>query len=352
MNDRPLLLRRHPHVAERAAWMPLGQYPTRIHRVQDALAPEVELWVKREDESSSLYGGNKIRKLEFIIAEAKRRGADRLLTMGSFGSHHVLATGMHGRASGMQVDAIVMPQPITKHVQENLLADVACGIRLHYASSYWHLVAQIAWRSLRRRTYFVTGGGSSPVGTLGYVSAALEIAEQIQDGTCPRFDVVYLPLGSCGMAAGLWLGFRLAKLPMQVVAVQALEAKIGSQKTVLRLARQTNQRYQLGADLERPETDLRFDARFIGPGYGSPTEEAQASIADAAEVGLDLEITYTSRAWSALRADTASGRLNGKKVLYVYTYSGVDLSPLIAESPGADAMPPAIARVLDATPEL
>ena len=89
---------------------PLGHFPTRIHRVDGALSSAVELWVKRDDESGVRYGGNKVSKLEFLIGEARARGAERLVTMGGFGSHHVLATAIYGQAAGMGVDAIVFPQ--------------------------------------------------------------------------------------------------------------------------------------------------------------------------------------------------------------------------------------------------
>src|SRR5690606_35113933 len=150
-----------------------------------AVPSGVRLLVKRDDLCARPYGGNKVRKLEFILAEAKRRGAERLITVGAVGSHHALATTVYGRAHGFRVTLVLFPQQMNEHVRRILLLDYALGAELRYTPRMETvpaamLAARIAYRGERCRV--VPPGGSDAFGTLGYVSAALELAEQIADG--------------------------------------------------------------------------------------------------------------------------------------------------------------------------
>src|SRR5207253_1849150 len=150
----------------------------------DGLAPpSVELWVKREDESGERYGGNKVRKLEFILAEAARAPKRRLVTVGGYGSHHVLATAVYGAQQGFAVEAVVFPQPLTPHVLETVRAAAAAGASFRVAHSWAGVPPRVL--VARRRCRYVGPGGSSPTGTLGYVSAGLELAAQVSRGECP-----------------------------------------------------------------------------------------------------------------------------------------------------------------------
>src|SRR6478736_1517439 len=110
--------------------LPLGDFPSRVERVDGLTPPAVELWVKREDECGAAYGGNKVRKLEFLFGAARAAGRRRLVTFGPWGSHHVVATAIYARRAGFTVDAVMFPQPIDAHVRELLLADQAAGARL------------------------------------------------------------------------------------------------------------------------------------------------------------------------------------------------------------------------------
>jgi 1-aminocyclopropane-1-carboxylate deaminase/D-cysteine desulfhydrase-like pyridoxal-dependent ACC family enzyme len=347
----PALFRAFPALATTVPWVPLGRFPTRVERVHDLVPPSVELWVKRDDESGAIYGGNKVRKLEFLLGEARARGATRLVTLGAIGSHHVLATAVYGRAAGFAVEAIVFPQPLTDHVREQLLADLAAGATLLPTRGY----LGVPWASWRRRrragTAWVPAGGSSPVGTLGYVSAGLELLEQIASGELPRPDVVYVALGSCGTAAGLLVGLAgapsLPRLDGAVVAVRVVDRVVSNAGVTRRLAARSAAllaaRGEKWFDQSRPLA-LRVDHRFFGGAYGRSTPASEAAVARAAAVGLRLEPTYTGKAMAALLADAESGALDGKRVLYLHSYNSVDLAPLLAGGPGPDALPPSLRR--------
>jgi 1-aminocyclopropane-1-carboxylate deaminase/D-cysteine desulfhydrase-like pyridoxal-dependent ACC family enzyme len=338
-----------PSLRGRVPWRPLGRFPTRVHALPGLADRAVDLWVKRDDESGERYGGNKVRKLEFILAEAEARGVRRLVTVGGYGSHHVLATALYGRACGFAVEAVVFPQPATPHVLETLRAASACGVHFRVAASYAGVAPRLLAARARRGALMVAPGGSSPTGTYGYVAAGLELAAQIRDGVCPRFDDVYVPLGSCGTAAGLWLGLRAAGLPTRVIGVRVVDEVVCNRPRTIRLARAVERRLGLTALPEwRPSrADLVVDGRFFGGGYGVPSAAAQAAVARARSVGLRLETTYTGKTLAALLADAEAGLLAGRKVLFVDTFSSVDLAPLLAAAPPTDTLPRRLARLVD-----
>lgn len=351
----PALFRAFPSLAAQVPWMPLGRFPTPVARLESLVPPAVELWVKRDDQSGAVYGGNKVRKLEFLLGEARARGARRLVTLGAIGSHHVLATAIYGRLAGFSVDAVVFPQPLTAHVREQLLADVAAGARLHPTRGW--LGVPMAVARLRRGddTLWVTSGGSSPVGSLGYVSAGLELLEQIASGALPRPDVVYVALGSCGTAAGLLVGLAgapsLPRLDARLVGVRVVDRVVSNEHATRRLAARTAAllaaRGEHWFDHFQPPP-FTVERRFFGGGYGRATPASDQAVARAAALGLPLEPTYTGKAMAALLADAAAGALDGKRVLFIDTYSSVELAPLVAGGPGVPALPPSLQRYFDA----
>jgi D-cysteine desulfhydrase len=201
---------------------------------------------------------------------------------------------------------------------------------------------------------FVPSGGSSPVGTLGYVSAGLELLEQIARAELPRPDLIYVALGSCGTAAGLLVGLAgapsLPRLDGAVVGVRVVDRIVSNARVTHRLARRA-----AALLAERGEkwfnqlrlAELRVEHRQFGGGYGRATPASDAAVERAAAVGLRLEPTYTGKAMAALLADAESGKLDGKRVLYLHTYNSVDLAPLLAGGPGATALPPLLRRHFD-----
>jgi len=346
----PALFEALPRLRERIPWRPLGRFPTRVHALPGVAPPSVELWVKRDDESGERYGGNKVRKLEFILAEAEARRGRRLATVGGYGSHHVLATALYGGALGFAVEAVVFPQPVTPHVLETVRAVSACGARFRVAASWAGVAPRLA--AARGRGFRLIGpGGSSPTGTLGYVSAGLELGAQIRAGDCPRFDDVYVALGSCGTVAGLWLGLRLAGVEARVVGVRVVDRLVCNRGVTVRLARAVAKRLRLDRPPPRApgERDLSVDDRFFGAGYGAATPESEAAIRRAADAGLRLESTYTGKTLAALLADANAGLLAGRRVLFVNTFSSVDLAPLLARAPPTDSLPRPLARLFATT---
>jgi len=319
------LFRRRPALRG-LPFVSLGQFPTALERVEGLVSPRVELWVKREDRAGLAYGGNKVRKLEFLLGEAIARGKKRVVTIGGWGSHHALATAIYARQLGLACGLYLFPQPVTDHVRAQLAADRAAGASVHEVHGLLSLALPLLSAQLAGDTFYVAAGGSSVIGTLGWVSAADEIIEQCEAGLMPRPSSIYVALGSCGTAAGLLAGLRGSSLAAsELVAVRVVERPVSGFGTTRKLEERTLER--MGDAGRAPPIALRVVHDQLGRGYGHATPAALAAVEAAARVGLHLEPTYTGKALAALIAEADSGALDGKRVLFIDTYSSSGPAP-------------------------
>ena len=348
------LFERFPALKGRLGHRSLGKFPTAIEPVRGLVSPRVELFVKREDQAADLYGGNKVRKLELLLGDPRLdewapSRPPRLLTYGTYGSNYTLATGLFGRALGYEVSAVLYPQPLTPLVRRRLREQLGAGVRLWLSPSYLQVPLLRARARRAGPIIELAPGGSSPLGTLGWVGGGLEVADQVAAGVAPRFDAVYAALGSGGMVAGLWLG--LGEATGELVAVRVVPWPVASRMTVRLLANRTESLLRTLLHGEPPPVlrrpPLRVDGRWVGGGYGSPTPAGIAAMERAAAVGLHLEPTYTGKALAALLADADAGRLDGKRVLFINSYNSVDLSAL-REQADETALPDWLRRRLPA----
>jgi D-cysteine desulfhydrase len=306
---------------------PLGAWPTPIERLEHLGAQRgAAVWVKRDDLSAPRYGGNKVRKLELLLGAALRAGCRSVLTVGGVGSNHVVATATHAAALGLATQAVVFPQPETEHVRANAARAQALGVTLFPCGS--RLAVPLAWRRTRRlcpEAYAIGPGGSSPLGTVGYVAAACELAEQIAAGELPAPDEIVVALGSGGTAAGLLLGCAVAGLRTTIVAVRVVEWPLVSGPAVRWLAHRTARLLErAGAKLPRPRCAPRLElvGDQLGRGYGHVTAAGAHAVSIAREeAGLHLETTYTGKAFAALLA-RVDGVARDRRVLFWNTYGG------------------------------
>lgn len=310
----------------RFAHLPLGDFPTRVERV-DGLAPsDVELWVKHENESSRLFGGNKVRKLEFMLGAARAQGMRRVVTFGGTGAHHVAATALHGAAHGFDVEAFLFPQPMDDHVRALMRIERASGATLHELRS----ILEVIPHRVYPRGAWLAGGGSSAIGTLGWVSGGGEIQEQMRRGDLPPIDVVYCALGSCGTVAGLWWSLRRRRPPIEIVAVRVVERPVGRLLT-RRLVRAVSRLLDpLGLAPCGESPVVRVEHRFVGPGYGWPSDDSRNAVACARDRGLELDPIYTGKVMAALLADARAGKLANKRVLFLQTQSTAPLDAFMS----------------------
>jgi len=301
-----------------------------------------ELWVKRDDRSGQLYGGNKVRKLQFLLGRALQQGRRRVVTAGALGSHHSLATTLYGRRAGLEVEALLFPQPPTDHVRANLAANLGAGLRPLPIPTPLLVPPLLALRGLRADTAPIPGGGSSAVGVIGYVEAAFELAAQVRAGELPEPACAVVALGTGGTAAGLAVGLPLAGLRTRVLAVRVIDRVIGNARTVLRLARAV-QRELRRFDPSLPHlrvAECEVDHQQFGGGYGRSTPACGDAADLARELeGLELETTYTAKALAAIAARAREGRLPPGPVLFWNTFSSV-------RPPGYDPTGAAIRHLL------
>lgn len=281
--------------------VPLCDLPTPVREV-----PALGAWVKDDSHSAPLWGGNKPRKLEFILADAEKRGKRSILTFGGIGTNHGLATALYARERGMKCVLGLVEQPRDAHVEAQLERIRASGARLYFAGSVPGMALRFPWIYARGGApYVLPSGGSSPVGALGFISASLELAEQVRAGELPAPRAIVMALGSGGTAAGLAAGLPLAGLgDTRVVAVLVNDKLKLTEASVTKLARKSLK--LLGAP-DAPLAPLEVVTGFMGPGYGHATPEAGAAIDEAAAAGLALDPVYTGKAMAALRAGSAGG---------------------------------------------
>jgi 1-aminocyclopropane-1-carboxylate deaminase/D-cysteine desulfhydrase-like pyridoxal-dependent ACC family enzyme len=303
----------------------LGRYPTPVQALPTLSAPGSDLWVKRDDLSHEVYGGNKVRKLEYLLAEKRAAGKKRIVTVGAAGSHHVLATSYFGRLAGFAVEAVLVPQPRTEHVVEVLRASLALGMRPFPVRS-WASVPLALARRIADGASVIPVGGSNVAGTMGYVDAARELGVQIENGALPEPDVCVVALGSGGTAAGLAAGFAKLRLKTRVVGVCVSKPIALSRALAVHLARSSARRSGVD-DLGDVRRHLTFDARFLGAGYGHATIAGEEATRDAARAGIVLDPTYTAKAFAAALWHVRARRAS--RVLYWHTLSSAPIRPLM-----------------------
>jgi len=319
----PRLHERFPALAETLPHLTLSERPTPVRELAG-----LGIWVKEDGAfGSGGWGGNKVRKLEWLIPDARRRGRRSILTFGGLGTNWGLATALYAREHGLETALALVDQPIDAHVKAQLARLEASGARIYRTRTKRRTVAMLPWLLARnaragRPPYLLPAGGSSAVGALGYVEAALEIAAQVEDGSLPEPAHVVVPVGTGGTAAGLALGFQLAGLRTRVVGI-VVNDQLRLDATVLaRLVRRTARLLERrgarlgGLRLEPGRLELNRDQ--IGAGYGHPTEAAARAAGSAAEVRLSLDPVYTAKAMAGLLALRAEGRLAGP-VLFIHT---------------------------------
>lgn len=328
-----------PHVV-------LGALPSPVERyseLEEALGcKSMALYIKRDDYSGRPYGGNKVRKLEFLLADALRKGCMEVLTFGGVGSNHALATGIYAQHVGLKSISMLMPQPNAHSVRANLLMSFKTGIELHHSPSMATTAGHAAWQMCRHKCrtgkfpYVIPPGGTAPLGVVGFVNAALELKQQIQEDVLPVPDILYVASGTMGTAVGLLLGLKAAQLPTKLVAVRVTDARFSSVEKAEKLFTATNRLLHHACPdfplVPFPPEDFIFEHRFYGQAYGLYTDEAMKGVRLLKETcGIRLEGTYTGKTFAALMAAAISGQLFRKTVVFWNTYNSYDFTEEIKD---------------------
>ncbi len=339
MTGADALQSRYPLLADRLPKVPLADLPTPVEECRFRLrGRHHRVWIKLDNLTSTLYGGNKVRKLEYLLGRSTARDCRRVATFGAVGSNHALATALYARRLSLQPVCFLMHQTRTKLAAATLNMHVENrSLLVPFGGTYAERLKTLRKHLWGGGTDVIPMGGSSWIGTVGPVSAGLELAEQVGAGELERPERVYLACGTMGTAAGIALGLALVGLTATVHAVRVSHASIANEAVLRRLMAKTV--YMLNrlepsfpAQLaERARIVLRHD--YFEPGYARSNDATDAAIERAADqAGLKLEPTYTGKAMAALFDDLAHGDARGERVLFWNTYHSASL-PVDTDKP-------------------
>ena len=318
-----------------------------------------ELYIKRDDQCGLWYGGNKPRKLEFLLGDALARSSGAVITFGGLGRNHALATAICAGKLELVPVLILVPQPVSESVRRNLLLMGSQGAELVYARGKTSATLAAVRLTLKhlvagggRPPYLILPGGSSPVGCLGYVSAALELAEQVKAGELPQPDDIFVPVGSNGTMAGLLVGLRLAEMDTRVVGVRVSDRLPVTPRAVARLANRCWASLTRASPAVPPGRiepgEVTLWRQYLGKGYGHPTAEGEraASLVEDQE-GITLDQVYTAKTMAALVDASEDADVKRRRVLFWHTYNSQSMEGLMPQGYDHQALPRQFHKVFE-----
>jgi D-cysteine desulfhydrase len=273
-----------------------------------------------------------VRKLEWILPDVAARGRRTIVTVGALGTNHGLATALYARERGLECAVALVDQPVDDHVRRQLERLDRSGARLYRTHGKYRTYAAAPYILLRhcelrppRVPYFLPVGGSTPLGCLGFVEGALELAEQVDAGVLPEPSHVVVPLGSGGTAAGLVAGLRLAGMRTRVAGIVVNDKTPVNASVVARLAGRTlrllSRRGASLTDTAVAATDLDVESAWLGEGYGHRTPAAERTRTAAAErEALELDPVYTAKTMTGVLALRERAAFGAGPVLFWQTH--------------------------------
>lgn len=297
----------------------LGHWPTPLEscpRLSEELG--VEVWVKREDCSSLGLGGNKVRKLDFLLGSAA--AGDAVITFGALQSNHARQTAAACARLGLECHLILTPVVPRRDelytTSGNVLLDRLLGAHLHLTEDPVRTFDEVARTLEGRTTWVIPAGGSDATGALGYVAAAEEWTRQARAvGEEPTVVVVASSTG--GTQAGTLVGLKRMSARARVIGVGVYQSPEATCEAVGSLVTAAAAELGIGAP---PEHAIEVTGEFLGGGYGIPTPEMVEALALFARTeGLVLDPVYSGKAAAALVALARRGDLGGERVLFVHT---------------------------------
>jgi D-cysteine desulfhydrase family pyridoxal phosphate-dependent enzyme len=304
----------------------LAKLPTPLDRAENLgkSLGNLDLWIKRDDLTGFGFGGNKVRSLEYLAADAMKKNSNILITGGSHGSNHVRTTMAVAAHLGLKGLAVLSgTRPSTKN--GNLLLDQLLGAKLIFTgdenrSNIDDFIEDEVKRlqSLDERPYLIRRGGVSSLGCIGYVSAAMEICSQLQNLNL-KPDILLCATG-CGVTqAGLLVGFKLMGLNCQIYGITVSRTRDECIAQIKQLIGETEE--TLGLDSKVPSNDIFVFDEYIGDGYTMPTSKGIEAIHLVAQTeGIFLDPIYTGKAMAGLTDLVKKGHIGfDKKVIFLHT---------------------------------
>jgi D-cysteine desulfhydrase family pyridoxal phosphate-dependent enzyme len=297
---------------------PIQELPSLSHQTG------VHISIKRDDLNGIGLGGNKIRKLAYLVQDAKDKGATRLLTTGGVQTNHGRLTAAVAAMCGIKCTIVLVGQEPERY-SGNLILNEIFGADLVFAApENWDATIEKTRQKLEQNgdsVYTIPLGGSSPLGLLGYVEAAIEIQHQL-DKQQQSIDYLVTAYGTGGTYGGLLLGSKLLNNPFEVLGMNVLAAptdEVSVQDSLLALMAETSEQYSLGQTIRRE--DLRITMESVGPGYNQPdTKTVETVVRVARSEGVLLDYCYTGKAFDSMLRQIEKGVIpTGSRVLFLHT---------------------------------
>jgi len=342
-----------PRLAAHVSKLPLARLPTPVSSNRLPVARGMrDIWIKHDSLSGDIYGGNKVRKLEYLLGRARLRQAKRIATFGTVGSNHALATAIYSAELGIDCTCLLSHQARTRFVPPILNTHLQLGTEIvQFAGKRHERVATMRGALQHRGVFLIPPGGSNWLGTLGLVNAGLELAHQVREHALPEPERLYVANGTMATAAGLAIGLALAGLETEVHAIRVTHDFVANVDAMRRLIMKTATLMRcFDAAVPRDLADrvrLQFRDEFFGDGYARSNPATDAAVSIAREsLGLELETTYTGKAMAALIAD-AERSANGNEFLFWNTYNSRPLAAAASRPADTSALPRSFLRYFD-----
>ncbi|MFX0021946.1 MAG: 1-aminocyclopropane-1-carboxylate deaminase/D-cysteine desulfhydrase [Candidatus Hermodarchaeota archaeon] len=351
----PILFKQYPNLKEKVPWIPLlANLPTPVERLTQLedyfTLNNSKIFIKRDDKNHPFYGGNKIRKFEFIFGEILRNNKKNVLTTGGIGTNHGLACAIvcHELNPPLKCHLYLYHQPLTWHVQRLLLLFDYFGAKIHLGKGdIGTFIKALFFKAFHPKFYWIFPGGSplfgigSSLGTIGFVNAAYELKQQIDQNIIPEPDVIFIAGGTVGTAAGLIAGCKMLGLKSKIHVV-AVYTRLTSNSTAVKRNANKAIKYLRKKDKSIPKikvnkNDFVFIEGYLGSGYGIKTLKGQNAIDKVDELeGYErdffLETTYTGKAMAAMFDYLNYEENKNKTFLFWNTYNSNDLDKYLKQT--------------------
>ena len=305
--------------------IPLAQTPTPIQEIPRlGRRFSLRLRIKRDDWTGLVPGGNKIRKLEFLLQEARQKKADTLITCGGIQSNHARATAYLAKIHGFSCRLLLRGEDSPPY-SGNLLLDYLFDARIQTVTSEEYdridsLFPEVEEELKRKgkRPYVIPEGGSNALGACGYIRAMLELRKQMGQANLDR-QCLILPVGSGGTYAGLFLAKKLLRLKTRLVGVNVCDDAAYFQRRISGILQEAREKFRWKISFLPEEIEI-LDG-YVGRGYDlSRPEELELLLQVSREEGILLDPTYTGKAFFGMTDQLIKNKKNfGSEILFLHT---------------------------------
>jgi len=352
-SKKPILFNVYPNLEGKVPWISiLTRIPSNVDKLTELenylKLNDGEIYIKRDDNDHKIYGGNKLRKFEFIFGEVLKKKKKGIITLGGIGTNHGAACAIVAKELDLECDLFLSLQPVTWHVQRSLLLYHYFGAKLHFTKMFeLGVLKSFLFRMFHPKYYLMSIGGSplfgigTPLGSIGFVNAIFELKNQIDEGVLPEPDIIFVAAGSTGTAAGLTAGCKLLGLKTKVYPVNVSRDIVVNPKNLIKIANKSikylRKRDKSIPDVQVTEGDFKMIKGYLGSNYGVKTVKGQKAVdlvydLEGKKLGFKLETTYTGKTMAAMLEFLEKEENKAKKILFWNTYNSNDLDKYLRET--------------------